>query len=441
LAAAVRLSESGRRVTVLEATKACGGRARSFHDTVTDRVIDNGQHLVMGCYHELAAFLRTIEAPADAITYQRNLTVNMVKPGGQRIDLACPALPAPLHLAGGLATMRGLGGLHKLSALRAGLLLRTEVTRPDDNETCDAWLTRMGQTAGIRAAFWEPLIWATLNDDPLVASAAMLVAVLDRAFLRTRDASSLGVPRLPLSDIYVPHAERYLQVRGGEVRHAAPVRELVVEGARIAGARLKDGELVRADDVVLAVPPHAVGDLLPEAARHHPVFRDIARLDASPIVNLWAVVDRRVFEPPFVGLVSSPMHWIFDRDTIEPEAKARRGDRSEDRLISATISGARAFIEDDASSLRELFVQELARYFPDRPVRVKQFRAVKEKRATISHAAGTYMRRPETRAPIQGLWLAGDWVRTGIPATIEGAVQSGHDAAAALLGERRPPRD
>jgi phytoene dehydrogenase-like protein len=232
-----------------------------------------------------------------------------------------------------------------------------------------------------------------------------------------------------------------VETHGGEIRHAAPARELLVDGQRVTGVRLKDGQTVAADDVVFAVPPHAVLDLLPEAARHHPVFRDVARIDASPIVNLWAVVDRQVFDAPFVGFVSSPLHWIFDRDTIDPEVKARRGDRSTDRLLSVTISGARAFVEDDADVLRELFVQEMARYFPGRPLQVKQFRVVKEKRATISHAAGTYMRRPETRAPIHGLWLAGDWVRTGIPATIEGAVQSGHDAAAALLGERRPPRD
>ena len=125
--------------------------------------------------------------------------------------LRCPALPAPLHLAAGLMTMRGLGLLSKASALRAGLLLRGEVDRPDDNETCDAWLRRLGQTQGIRGAFWDPLIWAVLNDDPLVASAAMLVAVLERAFLGTRDASRLGVPRLPLSRLYVDDAVTHLR--------------------------------------------------------------------------------------------------------------------------------------------------------------------------------------------------------------------------------------
>jgi hypothetical protein len=196
LAAAVRLIDAGHRVTLIEATKAGGGRARSFVDPASGRELDNGQHLVMGCYRETLAFLRQIGVH-DGIYFQRDLAIDMVKPGGKRAKLLCPPLPAPLHLAAGLLTMRGVGVLHKAAALRAGLLLSGEVRRPDDNETCDAWLRRLGQTAGIRAIFWEPLIWATLNDDPLVASAAMLMAVLERAFMSTRDASRLGVPRVP----------------------------------------------------------------------------------------------------------------------------------------------------------------------------------------------------------------------------------------------------
>lgn len=428
LSAAVRLVEAGRSVVVLEATKTGGGRSRSFHDGVTGREIDNGQHLVMGCYHETLAFLRAIGAGDEVIQFQRNLAVHMVKPGGARIDLACPALPAPLHLAAGLLGMKGIGWLHRAAALRAGLLLRGEVMRPDDNETCDAWLRRMGQTQAIRGAFWEPLIWAVLNDDPLVASAAMLVAVLDRAFLSTRDASSLGVPTRPLSRLYVDRAVAWLRERGGEVRFATPVRKLELDAeGTIAGVLLKSGERLATRSVITAIPPHALLELLPDAALDHLVFRDVARLESSPIVNLWVGLDRPLLDRPFVGLVGSPLHWLWDRDQIE----GKRG--GEGNLLSVTISGARSFVHDQPDALRELFLGELRRYFPRSNAKITAFRVVKEKRATISHAAGTYLRRPPTRSPITGLLLAGDWVRTGIPATIESAAQSGHDAARALL--------
>jgi hydroxysqualene dehydroxylase len=431
LAAAVRIAEAGREVLVLEATKAGGGRSRSFHDNVTGREIDNGQHLLMGCYRETLGFLRAIGAPERAIDFQRNLALTMVKPGGARIELSCPPLPAPLHLAAGLLRMRGLGVVHRAAALRAGLLLRGEIERPDDNETCDAWLRRLGQTRAIRAAFWEPLIYAVLNDDPLVASAAMLVAVIERAFMATRDASSLGIPRAPLSSIYVDRSVDWIRDRGGEVRFAAAARSLELDAdGRVCAVTLKSGERLAAARVITAIPPHALLELLPAAAREHLVFRDVARLETSPIVNLWVTLDRPLLDRPFVGLVASPLHWLWDRDRIEA---GQRSPSSPDHLLSVTISAARSFVRDRPEALRELFLGELARFFPATKAQIKAFRVVKEKRATISHAAGTYQRRPETVSPIPGLLLAGDWVRTGIPATIESAVQSGHEAAARAL--------
>jgi squalene-associated FAD-dependent desaturase len=425
LSAAVRLAEAGRKVTVVEATRAPGGRARSFPDAATGRELDNGQHLVMGCYRETLAFLRTIDS-TDGIYFQKDLSVRMVKPGGQRLSLDCPPLPAPMHLAVGLLTMRGLGVLDKIAAMRAGLVLRGEVQRPDDNETCDSWLRRLGQTAALRNAFWDPMIWGTLNDDPLVSSAAMFTAVLERAFLSTRDASRLGVPKVPLSRLYVDQSLAYLRARGCEVRLGEPARALDVTGTQITGITLKSGETLRADAVVSAVPPHAFLDLLPGNWPAHPVYQDIARLRTSPIVNLWFTTDRAPFSEPFIGLVGGPLHWMFNRSQIE-------GSVGGEVLLNCTISGARACIDDPPEALQDLLRAELERYFPGRVPTIRQFRAIKEKRATISHAAGTYHCRPETLGPIRGLYMAGDWTRTGLPATIESAVQSGHDAARTVL--------
>ncbi len=426
LAAAVRLAEAGRRVIVLEATKAGGGRSRSFaHDSGIE--LDNGQHLMMGCYYETLAFLRTI-GREGAVDFQRNLALDMIKPGGGRIKLRCPALPAPLHLAAGLLGMRGLGVLHKASALRVGMFLRGEVVRPDDNETCDAWLRRLGQTQGIRGAFWDPLIWAVLNDDPLVASAAMLVAVLERAFLGTRDASRLGVPRVPLSRLYVDDAVSWLRAHDADLRFGQSVRQIECDDRGVSGLVLRGGERIEAREVVTAVPPAALLDVLPATVLRHPVLQDVAKLGTSPIINLWLFLDRPLFDDmPFCGLVASPLHWLFDRTRIEGLDNGGR------TLLNCTISGARGFVDDSAETLVDMAKSELSRYFPGRLPQVLDAKVVKEKRATITHAAGTYHRRPETRSPVTGLFFAGDWVRTGIPATIESACQSGHMAAAAVL--------
>jgi squalene-associated FAD-dependent desaturase len=432
LSAAVRLAEAGRRVTLIEATRAGGGRARSFHDGALGREVDNGQHLLMGCYRETLAFLRTIDS-TDGIYFQKNLSVTMVKPGGKQLHLQCPALPAPLHLASGLLAMRGLGVLDKAAALRAGLMLRGEVQRPDDNETCDSWLRRLGQTPTLRNAFWDPLIWGTLNDDPLVSSAAMFTAVLDRAFLTSRDASRLGVPKVPLSRLYVDQALSYLRARGCELRLGEPVRTLEVTNARVTGVTLKSGETLAADVVVSSVPPQAFLDMLPGTLPNHPVYQDIARLRPSPIINLWFSVDRAPFDVPFVGLVGGPLHWMFNRSQIE-------GELGGEVMMNCTISAARSCVDDPPETLQALLQSELQRYFPHAGPggpKIRRFKVIKEKRATISHAAGTYHCRPETTGPVRGLYMAGDWVRTGLPATIESAVQSGHDAAKAILADER----
>ncbi len=427
LSCAVRLAGAGRRVTVLEATKRGGGRTRSYPDSSFGRALDNGQHLMMGCYRETLAFLRTLGTTAG-VRFQQNLAIQMVKPGGRRVKLSCPALPAPMHLVTGLLTMRGIGVLHKASALRAGLVLSGEVRRPDDNETCDAWLTRMGQTPAIRNAFWEPLIWAVLNDDPLVCSAAMFMAVLERAFMGTRDDSRLGVPCVPLSELYVEAASDYVRARGGELRFGEAARAITSARGRAGEVVLKSGETIAADAVVTAVPPRALLDLLPDPLADDPVFQDVRRLKTSPIVNLWCEVDRSPLGgAEMIGLVSSPLHWLFDRSVIE------RASPRDPVLLNCTISGARGCVEDTPAALRQLLLSELERYFPQRPVTIRRFRVIKEKRATISHAAGTYQWRPDIRSPLLGLYLAGDWVRTGLPATIESAVQSGHQVAAAIL--------
>jgi len=426
LSAAVRLSAAGHRVVVVEATGGGGGRSRSFRHPASGRELDNGQHLLMGCYRETLAFLRAI-GNEDAISFQQNLQVDMVRPGGARVRLRCPALPAPFHLAAGLATMKGLGVLHKASALRAGLVLRGEAERPDDNETCDAWLRRLGQTQGIRSAFWDPIIWAVLNDDPLIASAAMLVAVIERAFLGTRDDSRLGVPKLPLSRLYVDEALEQLRQRGATLHMGQPMRAIETDAEGVCAVVLRSGERIPTRTLVSTVPPQPLLDALPDAARRHPVFQDVARLTVSPIINIWLMLDRAPFrDVPFLGLIGSPLHWLFDRSRIE-------GDDRGEMLLNSTISGARGLVDDRPQTLLELAKEELRRYFPDRPVEVRGHKIIKERRATISHAAGTYQWRPPTRSPVPGLLLAGDWVRTGLPATIESACQSGHDAAAAVL--------
>lgn len=437
LAAATRLAEKGLSPLLIEATAHGGGRARSYVDTPSGREIDNGQHLLMGCYHETLRFLDRI-GQREALTRQKKLRVRLCA-DERNVDLRCPALPAPLHLAAGLLGMRGLAPHHRAQALRVGLALRSEVDRPDDHESCDAWLHRLGQGRAIRKCFWDPLIWATLNDDPLLSSAAMLLAVLERAFLGSAQDSCFAWPKVPLNPFYVQPSLDYLKQRGASLYMSQRVESIEVEKGRIKALQLKKGPRLVADAVIAAIPPHALLPIwpAPKQAGASEYLQKIAALKYSPIVNLWVFLKQSSASlpariQPFVGALDSPIHWVFDRDAIESQRN-----RNREALINLTISGAHAFRHQSPAELQSFAQSELARLWPKNvpPPEVSRVLSIQEKRATIRHLVGSYNNRPEAQTPYQGLWLAGDWVRTGLPATIESAVQSGHHAADRLLAE------
>lgn len=431
LACATKLAQAGVKVQLIEATSHGGGRARSFFDPDLGATIDNGQHLFMGCYVETMRMLRRIGSK-DKIRMQEDLEVHLARPEGQgSLRLRCPTLPAPLHVASGLLRMRGLSLHDRLSVLRLGLALNHELQRPDDQESCDTWLRRMGQSEGLRRTFWDPLIWGTLNEDPLACSAAMLLAVLKRGFASTQRASCFGVSTVGLNELYVDPGLRYLRERGCDVRMGMPVRSLEAgqeqEGPTLL---LGSGERIVAQRVVLAVPPDALGRLLKRNWGTLPALQSALKLEHAPIVNLWAQLDRPLGLPyDFVGLLESPLHWIFERGKFEAGPEVQN-------LISVTISGARAQIQDSVETLEAMLQSELGRFFGANAPKIVAFRAFKSRRATLRHAVGSYRQRPSCDPGIPGVLLAGDWLRTGLPATIESAAQSGHEAAQKILHER-----
>lgn len=422
LAAATALAETGQPVRVFEAAPRAGGRARSFDDARFGHV-DNGQHLVMACYYEMLAFLRRIGVSDEKLGIQARLSVAMVEPGGARVGLHAPDLPAPLDLAAALARFRGASAPARARALAFALALKSGWREPKTGERCAPWLARNGQRGALSRALWHPLIWATLNEDPEYASAESLHQVLYRAMFAENADPRLGFPRVGMSELYVDPAIEHLERHGAELHFAAPVRSVHVEDGRVVGIVDREGKLHASRRVIVAVPPHSAHRMMPDAYKRHAPFDALERLGTSPIVNLWARVDRIPFDEAFVGLLDSPIHWLFARDR-------------DAGVLTATISGAKELVEQSADALRHELEEALRRYFPGRRVEVLAFRAIKEKHATIAQTPATQARRPFPSTPIDGLWFAGDWVATGLPATLESAAQSGHDAATLALNHR-----
>jgi len=425
LSAATRLVEAGARVTLLEKRGQLGGRAYSVVDEATGDVVDNGQHLFMGCYRATRAFLQRI-GTADKLRWQERLALTMIDAAaGKRSRLVAgpfglPSLPWRDRLA--------------LVKVAAAIRLPSRLLPPaTDWETIDGWLDRLGQSASARRAFFHPLALAALNDDPRTASAKIFEAVLREAFVG--GDARIGVASVGLSDVYVDDARAWLQARGATVRLGAGVERVLVERGVARGVALRDGETLAADAVIAACPPAALAALVDAEWREGETWwAGLEKLTSSPIVSVHLWLDRLVTDDEIIGCVGSPLHWIFNRNRL---ASVRDPSRSH---LSLVVSAARGLIDRPADEIVATLVAELGRVLPEAArARVVHSRVIKERDATIAHTAGTEGLRPRCQGPIEGLFAAGDYVRTGLPATIESAVRAADDAATLALAWD-PPR-
>jgi hydroxysqualene dehydroxylase len=428
LSAAVRLTKRGANVLVLEARSRLGGRATAFSDRETGELVDNGQHVLLGCYNETLAFLSDIGALGN-VTFARALRVTMIDREGKRSQLVCPTLPSPLHLLGGLFEWDALTWSDRVSALRmAGPLRRARLAlKPGSTllaaspgETVAAWLERNGQTARLCEMLWEPLALAALNQPVDRAAAPPFVRVLAEMFGPDPRAAAIVLPAKPLHLMYAEPARMCIERGGGTVRTGSPAAIVIPTGKAPIAVEVA-GERWTPRAVVCAVPWFAVdGVLAGDTLALRDVIDRTRRMSSSPIVtvNLW--FDRVVMEEPFVGLPGRDMQWVFDKRQVFGEAASH---------LSLVSSGASPLVDKTNAELIVAAHRELMDAMPEvRAASLVRATVVREPRATFSLAPGE-PRRPGTTTPVPGLFLAGDWIETGLPATIESAVRAGHRAA------------
>jgi len=432
LSAAVALTQRGVRVTVLEGKPALGGRAYSFTDPDTGDFVDNGQHVLMGCYGETLDFLKQIGA-YDQLVFHEDLEIEMLAGPGQRATLKTARLPGPLHMTAALLGYRHLSIAERMSVMRGGLkLLAMRRFGGGDLSrlTVAQLMDRLGQSERTRKCFWYPLSIATLNDVPEVSSAQLLAEVLKRAFFSRRSDSAFVYSRVGLSELYCTGAKQLIERGGGSVVSHSIVEMLELgAGSSVASVRLRDGRRIEASDFISAVPAPQLLRLLPENAVADPFFSRFTGLSSSPIICVHVWLDREVTASPFIGFIGTTTQWLFNKRQIF----AQRGE-AHPGYLSFVISGARKLVDRSNQELLDIVVNDLHALIPaSRAAKVVKSMVLKEKNATMAPNLRSHELRPTAKTPIANFFLAGDWIQTGLPATIESAVISGRAAAAAVL--------
>lgn len=418
ISAAMEAARLGWEVDLVEERPFLGGRARSFVDRSTGDVIDNGQHVMMGCYHELLRIVSDL-GTGHLLEAQKALRVAFVDESRGLDVLDASLLPGKLGMAWGLMRLRHLPASARLAIMRLAL---TVLRSPEAGRglTCNEFFARTGQPEGAVKRFWEPLVLATLNAPISAAPAELLATVLRLAFFGTTNDAKLLIPKGGLSDLIAPFSA-WLAARGGRVRTSTSVDRLQIVDGRAARADLSDGSRLDVDVVVGAMPQRALMRLLLASGVESASPADP---EMSPIVSVYLWYDRQWMTVDFAAALGTTVQWVFNKK------------RTTEGLVALTVSAASDIVGAPSEEIIRSCDAELRRLFAGAMTasELKHGVVIKEKHATPCITPAVHAERPATDAfnkNVRNLFVAGDWTQTHLPATLEGAARSGVAATAA----------
>ena len=430
MSAACALAEAGFVVRLVERRGYLGGRASSYLHPGVGEVIDNCQHVLFGCCTNLQGFYKRIGVE-ERIHWTSAMT--MIEPGGRQSVLGPSWLTAPLHGLPRLLAAHAFTLADKVSLARAFRALMKPVPA-DSNESLGAWLKRHGQTRGAVERFWRLVIASALNAEIDEIAMPYAAKVIRELFMNSAFAGSMGMSTAPLSELYAPVAP-YLEARGGAV-----LLNTSVEGAEwdeelsqwVIETR---SEALRSDFVVVALPFEGMAKLLPAlpaAEGGDALAAQIKRHEHWPICSVHLWFDREITELDHAVLLDREIHWMYNQSRLQGRAG---------NYIELVVSATRAFAALPRDQAIAQALGELAEFFPRvREAQLEKVALIKEVRATFGVPPGIDASRPGAISPWPNLFLAGDWVQTGWPSTMESGARSGHLAAEAICAAAGAPQ-
>ena len=431
MSAACALAEAGFRVQLVERRGYLGGRASSYLHSGVNEVLDNCQHVLFGCCTNLMGFYRRIGS-AESIYWTSEMT--MIEPGGRRSPLGPSGLPAPLHGLPKLMTANAFSIADKIALARAFNALMRPVPQ-DSTESLGGWLKRHGQTEGALNRFWRLVIASALNAEIDSIALPYAAKVIRELFMNSAEAGSMGMSRVPLSELYAG-VPAFLAERGGSLHLNTHVEGADWdESAKQWTVRTRTGDL-SSDFVIVALPFEATQKLLP----HLPAAEGTAKLadqieqhEHWPICSVHLWFDREITELEHAVLLDREIHWMYNQSKLQ----TGRGGHYLELVVSAT----RAFAALPREAAIAQALSELEEFFPRvKEAKLLKVALLKDVRATFGVHPGIDAARPTAQSPWPHLYLAGDWTATGWPSTMESGARSGHlaaEAVCAATGETR----
>ena len=408
LSAAVFLADSGIQVELLEASPKLGGRTYSFKDKSTSVVIDNGQHILMGCYKNTLDFIRLIKAENNFI-YQKQLKVNFLKENFKLFQLKSKNPVYPFNLISALLNYKALSLSSRLRLLKFFAKLFFYPDNSLNSLTVHQWLMQENQTEESIKSFWEILAVGTLNTGIKKASAKVFSDILKKMFLKGNKASTIILPRYGLSESFCNSAKEFIEERKGSISLLESVNELEMSAEKVISIKTNKRKITGFDYVVSAVPYFILKNIL---GRYKLILSNIGfRYSTIVAIHVWLKENK--LPEDFYGLINSPVHWVFNHKSH----------------LSMVISDANDLAAIPKEEIFDIAALQLEKYFGISKAEIISYKIIKEKRATFIPSNDILNVRPAPNTGLKNLFLAGDWVNTGLPSTIESAVRSGKLAA------------
>jgi squalene-associated FAD-dependent desaturase len=411
LSAAAFLANNKFKVTLLEASPKLGGRAYSFLDKDSNVIIDNGQHILMGCYYNTLEFLSLIGAKEN-FSIQKRLEVNFVKEGFRVFPLKGFPFIYPINLMVGLLKYDAIGLADRLSLLKVFFMLPFLSHYRFSNINIKEWLEKENQSQNVQDAFWGILAVGALNTSIQKASAKIFIDILKQIFLKGNKAATIVLPKYGLSESYCKNAEEYIGKNGGEIILSEPVEKIVISEDKVTEIHSSKKVFLDFDYVVSAIPAFALNRIIDDENRIN-----IPDFKYSSILNIHLWLKENKIPEVFFGLINSPLHWVFNKGTH----------------LNIVISDANELVNKSDEDKIKVVKDEMKKFFLLDSELITGYKIIKEKRATFIPSNDILDKRPSQRTQIKNLVLAGDWVDTGLPSTIESAVKSGKVAADLII--------